>query len=40
MKGNFNGCLKDISLGNIFRKLLWGKKKKAINCFDSFLYFP
>ena len=27
MKGNFNGCLKDISLGNIFRKLLWGKEK-------------
>ena len=30
---------KDISLRSIFVKKNYGKRVKAINCFDHFLYF-
>ena len=37
-QGNVNECLKDISLGNIFKNILW-KNDKIINYVDIFLYF-
>lgn len=37
--GKVNGCPKSIDLGSIFRNILW-EKKKVIDYFKSFLYFP
>ena len=38
MKWKVNKYPKHISLENIFKNILW-KKKKLTNLFDSFLYF-
>ena len=38
MKWKVNKYPKHISLENIFKKVLW-KKKKLTNLFNSFLYF-
>ena len=37
-QGNVNECLKDISLGNVFKNILWNDK--TINYIDIFFIFP